>query len=468
MSARPQLVGRYALYGALASGGMATVHIGRLLGPAGFSRTVAIKRLHSQFAKDPEFIAMFLDEARLAARIRHPNVVPTLDVVAEADELFLVMEYVHGESLARACRAVAARGERIPARIASAIVVGALHGLHAAHEARDEQGRPLEVVHRDVSPQNVIVGADGVARVLDFGVAKALGRSQQTREGQLKGKLSYMAPEQFRREPLTRGVDVYAASVVLWEVLTGERLNAGDSEAAVVERVLFGAYRPVRDRAPGLPAGIDAVLSKGLARRPEDRFASARELAIALEDCLGAASALEVAAWIGAVAGAALAQRAQVVEAVEAAPHGAAPGRAWAPVSQPEESTIGVPFTVTATRTSETADPAPALGGDDNAISRSRVWALGALGVVLVTAGLTALELRGHARAAAPEPAAESSLAAPLPPASAAPMVSSSPPGATPSASDATVAVPRRARPPARPSRSDPSALPRGLPVSRD
>jgi len=137
---------------------------------------VAIKRLHKQYARDPEFVSMFLDEARLAARIRHPNVVPTLDVVATEGELFVVMEYVHGESLARLIRDEARKGGYIPPPVAAGILSGTLQGLHAAHEARDERGQPLSIVHRDVSPQNILVGSDGVARVLDFGVAKAAGR----------------------------------------------------------------------------------------------------------------------------------------------------------------------------------------------------------------------------------------------------------------------------------------------------
>src|SRR5580693_5872615 len=160
----PRVIGRYALYEELASGGMATVHLGRLMGPVGFSRTVAIKRLHAAYAKDPEFVAMFLDEARLAARIRHPNVVPTLDVVARDGELFLVMDYVQGESLARLVRASAATRRPIPVEIVSSIVCSVLFGLHAAHEATNDQGEPLSIVHRDVSPQNVLVGSDGVAR----------------------------------------------------------------------------------------------------------------------------------------------------------------------------------------------------------------------------------------------------------------------------------------------------------------
>ena len=296
---------------------MATVHLGRLNAQAGFSRTVAIKRLHPQFARDPEFVAMFLDEARLAARIQHPNVVSTLDVVAEHDELFLVMDYIQGESVARVGRLVAARGERIPLPIVGAVIVGALNGLHAAHEARDERGVPLQVVHRDVSPQNILIGADGIPRVIDFGVAKAAGRLQETHTGQLKGKLAYMAPEQFREKEITRSVDVYAASIVLWEMLTGQRLFAADSQAATIERVLYGSYQPPSDLVPGLPAEVDAILARDLARAPEGRFADAREMAGAVEACLGVASMSEVAAWIGAVAGPDLKKRADLVAAIE-------------------------------------------------------------------------------------------------------------------------------------------------------
>src|SRR5450631_2428742 len=157
-----RIVGRYALYGTIAAGGMATVHFGRLLGPVGFSRTVAIKRLHPQYAKDPEFVSMFLDEARLAARIQHPNVCATLDVVATQGELFLVMEYLQGETLSRMIRAVRNRGELIDPRIGVGVIAQVLHGLHAAHEAKTERGEALNIVHRDISPQNVLVGRDGI------------------------------------------------------------------------------------------------------------------------------------------------------------------------------------------------------------------------------------------------------------------------------------------------------------------
>jgi serine/threonine-protein kinase len=205
------MLGRYAIYEKIASGGMATVHVGRQLGHVGFARTVAIKRMHPQYAGDPEFVSMFVDEARLAARIHHPNVVPTLDVVAMDGELFLVMELIQGESLSRLIRTASSRNEHIPPAMVATMLVGVLQGLHAAHEAKSDQGEPLGIVHRDVSPHNIIVGTDGIARVLDFGVAKATGRIQTTRDGQLKGKLAYMAPEQIHGE-VTRSTDVYAAA----------------------------------------------------------------------------------------------------------------------------------------------------------------------------------------------------------------------------------------------------------------
>ena len=313
------LGGRYALYAEIASGGMATVHVGRLMGTLGFSRTVAIKRLLPQFARDPDFVAMFMDEARMAARIRHPNVVPTLDVVAAKGQLLLVMEYVHGESLGRLLRAMRAEKKRIPPRIASAILCGVLHGLHAAHEAKSEEGEPLGIVHRDVSPQNVLVGVDGVARVLDFGIAKAAGRTQTTREGKLKGKFAYMAPEQMGGSSVGRAADIYSASVVLWEALTSERLFDADTEAELALRVMTGATRAPSLLSKEVSVTLDAVTLRGLALDPKQRFSTAREMALALAKACPPASSMEVGSWVEAVAAAGLASRARAVEETEKA-----------------------------------------------------------------------------------------------------------------------------------------------------
>lgn len=312
-----QTIGRYAIYGEISAGGMAIVHYGRLLGPAGFSRTVAIKRLFPQFARDPEFVTMFLDEARLAARIRHPNVVDTLDIVAAEGELFLVMDYVQGESLARLLRQSADANRFLPLPIVSAIVSGALHGLHAAHEATNELGEPLGLVHRDVSPQNVLVGSDGVPRVLDFGVAKALGRLHTTRDGQVKGKLAYMAPEQLKGEPTTRRADLFAVGVVLWQALTGRRLFDGETEAIILAKLLEEPIVPPSRFAPHVRPELDQIALRALARDPARRFTTAREMALALETAERPATASEVSAWVESVAATTLAERARQVADIE-------------------------------------------------------------------------------------------------------------------------------------------------------
>ncbi len=324
-----RVVGRYALYGVIAAGGMATVHYGRLLGPVGFSRTVAIKRLHAHFASDPEFVSMFLDEARLAARIRHPNVVTTLDVVATGGELFLVMEYVPGETLARLAKNVRDAGRPMPHRIVSSVISGVLHGLHAAHEAKDERGVPLGIVHRDVSPQNTHVGTDGVARLLDFGVAKAAGRIQTTREGQIKGKLAYMAPEQLRGAPVDRSSDIYAAGVMLWELITGQRLFQGENEGVVVARVLEGNIQPpsqvlmraarstFSERTYTQLQRLDACVLRAVHPDPKQRFATARDMALELEACVQPATLSQVGEWVEHNAAELLAQRAEKVSEIE-------------------------------------------------------------------------------------------------------------------------------------------------------
>ena len=315
-------VGRYQIHDPIASGGMAVVHLGRVVGPAGFSRTVAVKRLHPHLATDPDFVAMFLDEARLASRIQHPNVAATIDVAASEGELFLVMDYVLGASLAQLLRSAAGKRDAVPPAVASSVVTGVLYGLHAAHEARDERGQALAIVHRDVSPQNVLVGADGVARVVDFGVAKAVSRAQSTRDDQVKGKLAYMAPEQIARKAVDRRADVYAAGVVLWETLAGRRLFVADDVAALALLVLEGSVPALASVRDDVPPALDAVLARALARSPDDRFATALDFAAALEAAVPPAPPREVGAWVARVAGADLEERRRRVLAVEQAPVG--------------------------------------------------------------------------------------------------------------------------------------------------
>src|SRR5579859_6812309 len=206
--------GRYGLFEQIGLGGMARVYLGRLFGSGGFTRVVAVKRMHRQLSGEPEFVTMFRDEVRLTSRIIHPNVVQTLDVVEDGGEIFLVMDYVHGQSLAELMRQIAHRGQAVPPAVASSIICGVLHGLHAAHEARSENDEPLGIVHRDISPQNILVGRDGVPRVLDFGIAHGAGREHFTREGQIRGKMSYIAPEILRGRGVDARADIYSISVV--------------------------------------------------------------------------------------------------------------------------------------------------------------------------------------------------------------------------------------------------------------
>ncbi len=313
----PLVIGRYEIHREIARGGMAAVHLARLVGARGFSRAVAVKRALPHLVRDPDFVEMFLDEVRIASRIQHTNVVSTIDVLKSGEELILVMDYVHGESLARLMQATAHLGGGLPAPLAAAIVLDALNGLHAAHEATDERGRPLHVVHRDVSPANILVGQDGIARLADFGIAKAAGRVHMTRDCSVKGKFAYMAPEQVRGEPVTRRTDVYAASVVLWELLTGKRLFLGRTHAETVQRALFEPIPRVITYAPSVGAELDAVVMKGLCRDPEGRYQTAREMVRDLEACVPGIHRSEVGLWVENMARSTLAARAALIVAIE-------------------------------------------------------------------------------------------------------------------------------------------------------
>jgi len=296
---------------------MAVVHFGRQTGIVGFSRVVAIKRMHAQYAGSSEFVAAFLDEARLASRVQHPNVLPVLDVVRDGDELFIVMEYVNGEALSELLRASRDSGERVPARVATAILIDVLHGLHAAHEAKSEKGAPLGIVHRDVSPHNVMVGVDGAARVLDFGVARAAGRLQTTRAGQVKGKVAYMSPEQVLANEVTRQSDVYSAGVVLWETLSGRRLFHKESAGGVLYDILEGPIDPPSKHRADVPPALDAIAMRALERNVRVRWSTARDFALALERETEHATSSEVGAWVEKVAHAALEKRRAEVEEIE-------------------------------------------------------------------------------------------------------------------------------------------------------
>jgi serine/threonine protein kinase len=281
--------GRYETLREIASGGMAKVHLGRALGAGGFERLVAIKAMHPHLADEPEFVDMFLDEARLAASIRHPNVVGTLDVQEDEQGIFLVMEYVEGPSLSAILKGRRRERRSVTIEIALRIFLDTLAGLHAAHELTGADGEPLRLVHRDVSPQNVLVGVDGIARITDFGIARAESRLTTTQGGAVKGKLPYMAPEQIHGHPTDRRTDIYAAGAVLWELLTRERLVRGDTDAERIHKIISDPVRSPRELNPAIPEPLAETCQKALQKDPTERFPTMAAFADAIEEAARAA-----------------------------------------------------------------------------------------------------------------------------------------------------------------------------------
>lgn len=318
-------IGRYQLFEQFAAGGMATVHFGRLDGAGGFSRVVAIKRLLPELVQNEDFKEMLLKEARLAARVRHPNVVPTLDVVASKGDVLLVLEYVHGESLNTLCRSqVKDKKDYVPIDIAASVMHGVLQGLEAVHDATDETGRSLGLVHRDISPPNVIVGADGLARVLDFGIAKALEQLDDSIPNRIKGKSGYMSPEQIRGERLTQRSDVFSCGIMLWELLATRRLFSAPVETDRMQAILNGNYPRPRTLRTELSAELDEVVMRALSLEPGDRFQDPRSFAAALEKATPTASNRKVADWVNELAEEKLKERARIVAMVETFDDGSA------------------------------------------------------------------------------------------------------------------------------------------------
>jgi len=286
----PTRLGRYEVIRRIATGGMGTVFLARLKGAGGFERRVAIKVMHPHIASDPDFVAMFLDEARLAARIHHRNVVPTIDIQDHEERIFLVMDYVNGISLHRLVRAARTSRVVIPMGVLLRIMLDVLSGLHAAHEVKAEDGKPMLLVHRDVSPHNILVGVDGTTRIIDFGIAFTKTRLvESTATGNIKGKLSYVSPEQLRSEVADRRSDVYSSGVVLWELLAGERLFGGDDHGAVILAALAGTIEPPSAPNPAVPPELGAACLRALSREAEKRYPDAAAFAEAIERAASAA-----------------------------------------------------------------------------------------------------------------------------------------------------------------------------------
>jgi serine/threonine-protein kinase len=415
---RPSLaserLGNYQTLLELASGGMGTVYVAHQAGAAGFERLVVIKRVHRHLVKDPAFRDMILDEARLASQIRHANVVPVDDVVEARGELLLVQPYIESVPLSTLLAAAAKRGERLPAPVAARIAADALAGLAGAHDAVDLRGQRLEIVHRDVSPQNVVVGTDGASRIIDFGIAKASRRITVTSSGVLKGKLAYMAPEQLRQQPVDARADLFAAGVVLYEALTGARPFDGGDEADTLLSILIGDPAPPSTRADGVPAELDAVVAKLLAHDRAERFATAAEAHDALVAALPLASTREVAAVVERLAGDELAARREDVQrALHLSPYDRPTVEVGAPAApRPDGAT---PVELAKTR----LEPRPRAAR----ARRPGAVVLAAAAVVAAIAGLGLLTLRGP-RA---EPGGATTIASAPPSPSAAPSASPSP-----------------------------------------
>jgi serine/threonine-protein kinase len=282
---------------------MGVVNLGLVRGAAGFSRVVAIKRLHPEYSRDRDMRARFAREIWLSARILHAHVVQVLDVIQHDDELLFVMEHVYGETLRSLQLDAAARHQAIPLDIAAGVLVPALHGLHAAHETRDDSGNLLGLVHRDFSPQNLLIGPDGQVKVLDFGIAKAANVDEITRTNRVTGKPGYLSPEQALGRALDARSDVFAAGTVLWETVVGARLFSAretPSEAALHNLLHMDIPPPSRLRQD-VPEALDRVILRALERDGELRFQSAKDLALALEAAVAPASAFAVGGWLAEV-----------------------------------------------------------------------------------------------------------------------------------------------------------------------
>jgi serine/threonine-protein kinase len=412
---QPITVGRYLLHRKIARGGMATIHIARLMGDVGFSRIVAAKRMHPELAEDKEFVSMFLDEARIASKVHHRNVVPTIDVCTMGEEVVLVQEYVHGAPLSLLLRASAEAHAHVPIPVAAAIACQVLAGLHAAHETIDEMGTPLHIVHRDVSPQNIMVATDGSARLLDFGVAKASVAAHVTRKGTFKGKLGYSSPEQIRGEA-NKQSDIYSLGVVLWELLVGHRLHGNThGEAQQIAEIMSGNMQTVTEamfeeksyigsyRWSQLEA-LEPIIRKALDVNYRRRWATAADMEEAITAAVPLASATDIATWLRAVGKDFLEARENMIAEEEASwRRTLAMTAAAVPVPADAEPSLGV-----AIERPESELPAGALVGS-SLLKRGPTALIAALVVVLVASFAFLIRDLDNAKpkpAAATEPAA--------------------------------------------------------------
>ncbi|MBL9021874.1 MAG: protein kinase [Myxococcales bacterium] len=364
------LLGRYELLLPIAQGGMATVWAARQRGSRGFQKTVAIKTILPNLSDDPSFEQMFLDEAAIASRIHHPNVAEILDLGEQDEVLYLVMEWVDGESLSTLSKHARKNGTDIPLRIGLKIITQACAGLHAAHELRDDSDQLLELVHRDVSPQNILVSSSGVVKIVDFGVAKALGRSGETSAGQLKGKVPFMSPEQAKGAALDRRTDVFALGIILYRLATGTHPFLDDNDIKTMRNIIARPPMPPRVKNPKLSNELERIILKALQKDPARRYQTAAELGSEVEFAMmqdgGRVTDEEVATFVRATLGERDRKRSAAIR--DAATKMDESGRASLPLVTPPDSVSEMMLTKTATPPTVLADGAvtaavPAPGG---------------------------------------------------------------------------------------------------------
>jgi serine/threonine-protein kinase len=329
-------LGRYRVVDEIGVGGMASVHLARMDGPGGFQKWIAIKRIHAHLVEDESFIQMFLDEARVAARISHPNVATVFELGKHEDTYWIAMEYLHGEPLREVMRRTEELGAPMPPEIACRIIADAGEGLHAAHELLGPNGEKLNLVHRDVTPHNLFVTYDGNTKVVDFGIAKFSSRMASTRAGTLKGKLAYMSPEQVGNEQLDRRTDIFALGVVLWELTTGQRLFRMESDLDTLAKVQECNVPRPTTIIRGYPIDLEKIVMKALAKNKNERFRTARELSRALQSLLMKRGLFiasdEVSSYVHSIFGERIQKReAHLRWAAEVTQTVATPGRASTP-----------------------------------------------------------------------------------------------------------------------------------------
>jgi serine/threonine-protein kinase len=338
---------------------MATVYLGRASGAAGFEKVVAIKIIHAHLADEPDFLEMFFDEARIAAQIRHPHVVEILDLGSENGRHYMAMEWVEGETLSALVRAM--RPGALPINVTLQVLADTLEGIVAAHEATDADGRALSLVHRDVSPQNLLISMAGWVKVTDFGIVKAAGRHGRTRTGELRGKVAYMSPEQARGLSVDARSDLFAVGVIAWELLHAERLFARATDAATLERVIACEVPAVSDEAlrgcdDALAVGLRKWVAKALERAPDDRFEDARSMLDELKALIRLAGTADARATLSSIMKSEFGERLAYVRAALREPN---PGTVALP---PEPSGSTGPVTATTASTSLSAGISEATG----------------------------------------------------------------------------------------------------------